>query len=169
MRMKILMIIGIVMTAGCTGLIAQESGPSANVHRLTSQGSAESIGTVSFRDSDHGLIIEPNLRGLRPGPIGAHVHQNASCAAAADGSPGMGAGSHYDPMNRGVHGGPYGNGHMGDLPNLIVESDGTATIPVLAPRLSTADLDGRSLMIHADRDNYGDSPGGGRAFCGVIN
>jgi Cu-Zn family superoxide dismutase len=169
MRTKFIIIIGFVMTAGCSGIIAQESGPSARVHRLTSQGTAETIGTVSFRDSQHGLVIEPNLRGLRPGPMGAHVHQNASCAAAADGAPGMGAGTHYDPMSKGVHGGPYGDGHLGDLPNLIVEPDGTARIPVLAPRLSVADLGGRSLMIHANKDNYGDSPGGGRAYCGVIN
>lgn len=169
MQKKLIIIICFVLTAGCSGLIAQESTPSANIHRLTAQGTAESIGTVSFQDSEHGLIVKPDLRGLRPGPIGAHVHQNPSCAAAADGSPGMGAGSHYDPMNRGVHEGPYGNGHLGDLPNLIVDSDGTATIPALAPRLSVADLEGRSLMIHANRDNYGDSPGGGRAFCGVIN
>ena len=154
---------------GCSGLIAQDSGPSATVKRLTSQGTAETVGTVSFRNSQHGLIIEPNLRGLPPGPHGTHVHENPSCAPGSDGAPGIGAGSHYDPMATSKHGGPYGDGQLGDLPNIIVESDGTATLPLLAPRLKIADLTGRSIMVHAGKDNYSDSPGGGRAYCGVIN
>jgi len=169
MRNIVFMMFGLVLTTGCSGLIAQESGSSATVNRLTAQGTAEVVGTVSFRDSQYGLIIEPNLRGLPPGPIGVHIHQNPSCAASAEGAPGMGAGSHYDPMGKGQHGGPYGDGHLGDLPNIIVEQDGTAKLPTLAPRLKTSDLAGRSIMVHAGKDNYSDSPGGGRAYCGVIN
>jgi Cu-Zn family superoxide dismutase len=169
MRNLVFIIFGFVLTTGCSGLIAQESTPSATVKRLTSQGTAETVGTVSFRDSQYGLIIQPNLRGLPPGPHGTHVHENPSCAAGSDGAPGMGAGSHYDPRTTGKHEGPYGDGQIGDLPNLIVEADGTATLPILAPRLKTSDLAGRSIMVHAGKDNYGDSPGGGRAFCGVIN
>jgi Cu-Zn family superoxide dismutase len=112
-------------------------------------------------------MIEPDLQGLSPGPVGLHVHQNPSCAASADG-PGMGAGSHYDPMNTGQHMGPYGEGHLGDLPDLMVDQNGTASIPVLAPRLKVSDLEGRSLMIHAAKDDYSQNPGGGRAYCGVI-
>ena len=168
MRNIVLIMFGFVLTTGCSGLIAQESGPSATINRLTSQGTAEEVGTVNFRDGQYGLVIEPNLRGLSPGPIGSHVHQNPSCAPGADGGPGIGAGTHYDPMSKGQHGGPYGDGHMGDLPNIIVEQDGTARLPMLAPRLKTSDLAGRSIMVHAGKDNYGDSPGGGRAYCGVI-
>ncbi len=169
MRSLQVIITGLVMTLVSSGLAAQEASKSATVHRLTSQGTAESIGTVSFSDSHHGLIIHPDLSGLAPGPIGLHVHENPSCAAGPDGAPGMGAGSHYDPEGKGVHKGPYGDGHKGDLPVLTVEQDGTATIPTLAPHLKLSDLDGRSLMVHAGKDNYGSSPGGGRAYCGVIN
>ncbi len=168
MRNIYFIIISLGLATGCSGLVAQETSKSATVHRLTSQGTAESIGMVSFSDSNHGLLIQPDLSGLEPGPIGLHVHENPSCAAGPDGAPGMGAGSHYDPEGKGVHKGPYGDGHLGDLPVLIVEQDGTATIPSLAPHLSLSDLDGRSLMVHAGKDNYGSSPGGGRAYCGVI-
>ncbi len=168
MRSLQVIITGLVMTLVSSGLAAQEASKSATVHRLTSQGTAESIGTVSFSDSRHGLLIQPDLSGLEPGPIGLHVHENPSCAASSEGAPGMGAGSHYDPEGKGVHEGPYGDGHLGDLPVLIVEQDGTSTIASLAPRLSLSDLNGRSLMVHAGKDNYGSSPGGGRAYCGVI-
>ena len=51
--------------------------------------------------------------------------------------------------------------------------DGTATTPVLAPRLKLSDVRNRALMIHAGGDNHADHPaplggGGGRVACGVI-
>ena len=87
--------------------------------------------------------------------------------------PGLAAGGHYDPANTGKHLGPYAQGHLGDLPALYVDADGTATTPVLAPRLKLEDLAGRSIMIHAGGDNYSDSPkslggGGARVACGTI-
>jgi Cu-Zn family superoxide dismutase len=56
---------------------------------------------------------------------------------------------------------------------LVVDKDGTANLPVLAPRLKVSNLDGRSVMVHAGGDNYADQPaplggGGGRIACGVI-
>jgi Cu-Zn family superoxide dismutase len=35
--------------------------------------------------------------------------------------------------------GPTGAGHLGDLPLLVVNNDGKATQPVVAPRLKTLD------------------------------
>jgi Cu-Zn family superoxide dismutase len=168
MRGLRLIIISLVFIVGSHGVLAQNAGKTAMVHRLTAQGTAESIGTVSFSDGHNGLLIQPDLNGLEPGPIGLHIHENPSCAASTDGAPGMGAGSHYDPEGKGAHKGPYGDGHKGDLPVLIVEQDGSATIPSLAPHLKLADLEGRSLMVHAGKDDYGSSPGGGRAYCGII-
>jgi len=86
---------------------------------------------------------------------------------------GMAAGGHLDPAKTGKHLGPYGDGHLGDLPPLVVDADGTAMLPVLAPRLKVKDLKGRSIMIHAGGDNYSDQPkplggGGARVACGVI-
>jgi Cu-Zn family superoxide dismutase len=72
-----------------------------------------------------------------------------------------------------MHSGPFAAGHLGDLPALYVDAGGDSTVPVLAPRLKTSDLKGRSLMIHAGGDNYSDQPqalggGGARMACGVI-
>ena len=74
-----------------------------------------------------------------------------------------------DPQGTGSHGGPYGDGHLGDLPNLVVLDDGTAGLVLLAPRLTVADLDGRAIMIHSGADDYTDAdPGGDRAYCGIV-
>ena len=72
-----------------------------------------------------------------------------------------------------MHEGPWGAGHLGDLPALFVTADGRATHPVLEPRLRVSDLRGRSLMVHAGGDNHADHPeklggGGPRMGCGVV-
>jgi superoxide dismutase, Cu-Zn family len=145
--------------------------------RLTGiAGAGDSIGTIRAMDSPYGTLFTPDLRGLTPGLHGFHVHQNPSCdSQEKDGRmvPGLAAGGHYDPAGTGKHEGPYGNGHLGDLPALYVDAAGQAVQPVLAPRIKVSDLKGRSLMIHAGGDNYSDQPvplggGGARIACGVV-
>ena len=55
---------------------------------------------------------------------------------------------------------------------LYVNADGKATTPTLAPRLKLSDIQGLTLMVHANGDNYSDTPplggGGAREACGVI-
>jgi Cu-Zn family superoxide dismutase len=86
-----------------------------------------------------------------------------------------GAGGHFDPANTGHHEGPNGMGHMGDLPVLHVEADGSASQTLIAPRLRSIDeLRGHALIIHAGGDNYSDAPaplggGGIRIACGVVS
>lgn len=143
---------------------------------LTDQGTGKSIGTLTVKDTQYGLLLTPLLSDLTPGLHGFHVHQNPDCAASMKDNKsiaGLAAGGHYDPAGTGKHEGPYSQGHLGDLPALYVGADGKAILPVLAPRLKMADLKGRSLMIHAGGDNYSDEPaplggGGARMACGVI-
>lgn len=134
------------------------------------------VGSVTISETSHGLVFTPALQGLSPGLHGFHVHQNPSCEPMdKDGKkvPALAAGGHYDPAGSGKHGTPWGDGHLGDLPPLYVDSAGNATNPVLAPRLKAADVAGRSLMLHAGGDNHADHPaplggGGARVACGVI-
>lgn len=146
------------------------------MNAVDAQGVQESIGTVTVTDTGYGALFTPSLEGLTPGLHGFHVHENPSCAPAdKDGTvvAGLSAGGHFDPFKTGKHKGPYGDGHLGDLPALYVDELGEATHPIMAPRVSVANLKGRSLMIHADGDNYSDDPkplggGGARAACGVV-
>jgi Cu-Zn family superoxide dismutase len=108
----------------------------------------KTIGTINLQDTEYGLLLTPNLTGLKAGLHGFHVHTNPDCQAAEkDGKPvpGLAAGGHYDPNDTKAHLGPYENGHLGDLPPLAVADDGTATLPVLAPRLKVADLKGEQI------------------------
>lgn len=133
-------------------------------------GSSKSIGTVTLMKYKRcGVIIKPDLRDLTPGAHGFHIHEKPSCDAK-----GMAAGGHFDPANTMVHNGPYEEkSHLGDMPVLVVDANGKATLPLLAPRMRLDELKGHAIMIHAGGDNYADQPeklggGGARIACGVI-
>lgn len=159
-------------------LTAQAASGTVTVRAVDGSGVGAEIGTVTYRDTRQGLLIEPKLRGLPPGERGFHVHEKPDCrpGPGADGqmAAGMAAGGHYDPKGTKAHKGPHAtDSHRGDLPVLVVTADGTATLPVLAPRLKAGDLRGRALMVHAGGDTYSDQPeplggGGRRVACGVI-
>ena len=139
------------------------------------KGLGKAVGQVTISESRYGLVFTPALTGLAPGLHGFHVHQNPDCGPEEkDGKmvAALAAGGHYDPEKSNRHGTPWGDGHLGDLPPLFVDSNGNAAQPVLAPRLKISDLKGRSLVVHAGGDNHADHPaplggGGNRQVCGV--
>lgn len=146
--------------------------------QVSSQGIGAIIGDITLEQTPYGILFTPHLRGLTPGLHGFHVHMKASCEPATlDGKvvAALGAGGHFDPENTGKHLGPYGPGHLGDLPALYVDDKGHANYPVLAPRVISLDLlRGHTLMIHERADNHSDHPkplggGGARMQCGVIS
>ena len=140
-------------------------------------GIGNAAGEVTISESKYGLVFTPALNGLVPGLHGFHVHQNPDCAPMEkDGKmvPALAAGGHYDPEKTNRHGTPWGDGHLGDLPPLFVDTNGNAALPVLAPRLKLSDLKAHSLMVHAGGDNHADHPaplggGGARMVCGSVN
>ncbi len=155
---------------------AADSEITVQMNDVDAKGVGASLGTVGIEETRYGLVFHPELKGLPPGLHGFHVHENPSCAPEMDDGkmvPAKAAGGHLDPAATKRHGDPWGDGHLGDLPALTVTADGTATNPVLAPRLRLADIKGRALMIHVGGDNHADHPkplggGGARMACGVI-
>jgi superoxide dismutase, Cu-Zn family len=153
-----------------------DGGVTIKMNFVDENGVGSSAGTVTVTESKYGLVFTPQLAGLPAGLHGFHVHENPSCQPGEkDGKkvPALAAGGHYDPQKTGQHGFPWGDGHLGDLPALYVNTDGVASQPVLAPRLKLSDLTGHSLMVHVGGDNHSDHPaalggGGIRMVCGII-
>ncbi len=167
--------LAIALTISClTVAFAKEM--TVPMHKITKDGVGESVGTITIEDSPYGLLLKPNLKGLNPGLHGFHVHEKPSCGSAKRNGQliaGLTAGGHYDPQNTRKHEGPYGSGHLGDLPPLYVDNMGEATLVLLAPRLKSSDLQNRALIIHAGSDNFSDTPqklggGGAREVCGLL-
>nr|WP_206612525.1 MULTISPECIES: superoxide dismutase family protein [Erwiniaceae] len=165
-----------MVVAGGFALAGLAQATTVTMNEVDADGVVKAAGTVDVEATQYGVLFTPHLQGLPQGIHGFHVHANPDC------SPGMqdgkkvaalAAGGHFDPAHTGKHEGPWGNGHLGDLPALYVDSMGNANYPVLAPRLKLADVKGHALMVHAGGDNHADMPamlggGGARIVCGVI-
>lgn len=167
----------LAVLAGCTSLTVQAETLSVPIRAVDVRGTGPALGTVRIESSEHGLVFRPELAGLEPGLHGFHIHAKGDCGMTMKDEKPMAAGAaggHWDPHNTGKHGEPWGDGHLGDLPALLVTADGKATQPLLAPRLkSLGDLRGLALMVHKGGDNHADHPeplggGGIRVACGVI-
>ncbi|ECF3654170.1 superoxide dismutase [Cu-Zn] [Salmonella enterica] len=174
MKYKMLLAAGMLISSAAMA----ENSLTVQMNDALHDGLGDNIGEVTVSETPYGLLFTPHLKGLTPGIHGFHVHTNPSCLPGVqDGKnvPALMAGGHLDPDKTGKHLGPYNDkGHLGDLPGLVANTDGTSTHPILAPRLkSLADLKGHSLMIHKGGDNYSDEPvtlggGGARFACGIV-
>ncbi|MFL5494604.1 MAG: superoxide dismutase family protein [Gemmatimonadales bacterium] len=170
-------LLGFVLLSGCGG---RPPGPGANplpkpaaTAKLTDT-SGKQIGLAIFTVTDTGTTVGISIAGLAPGLHGLHIHEVGRCAPPDFAS----AGGHFNPTAR-HHGlkNPEGP-HLGDLPNLLVQADGSAdTSFSLDPRLlrpgplSLLDSAGTALVVHADRDDQRSDPSGGsgaRIACGMI-
>lgn len=136
------------------------------------------VGTVALVDRDGKVEVSIDALALPAGFHGFHIHTVGDCSAADFTS----AGGHFNPAGE-THG-----DHAGDLPNLLVMDDGTASMTLDTDRFEVADLfdeDGSAIIIHAAPDNhaniperYAESPddatlatgdAGSRLACGVID
>ena len=157
-----------LLAAACATMSA--SGPRAEAKLEARSGSAVS-GTVSFVQTGDKLRVEANVAGLTPGEHGFHIHEAGDCsapdAASAKGhfNPGAKPHGHHDGSER----------HAGDMPNLVADASGKASAAAEVGMLSLADnangIVGRSVVIHADADDYKSQPAGNsgkRIACGTI-
>ena len=130
------------------------------------------IGMVNMVQGPNGVLVSVEATGLVPGGHGFHIHEVGSCSPDFSA-----AGDHFDLGDR-AHGYLFVDGdHLGDMPNIYADDDGTARADVFndvitldtGPANSVFDDDGSAIIIHEKGDTYGEDAGaGGRVACGVI-
>jgi Cu-Zn family superoxide dismutase len=125
--------------------------------------------------SGDSLRVRVEAVGMSPGAYGAHLHAVGRCDPPGFES----AGPHWNPTGQ-MHGKDNPKGmHKGDLPNLVVGTDGRGSFEYTIPNAglsgmlptSLIDGDGAAVVIHAAPDDYRTDPSGksgARIACGVL-
>lgn len=102
---------------------------------------------------EHPVSINGEVTGLTRGKHGFHIHSLGDLTNGCDS-----AGSHFNPMRK-KHGSPSDQErHVGDLGNIEANADGLAIISMNDDDISLIgahNIIGRSLVVHADRDDLG--------------
>jgi Cu-Zn family superoxide dismutase len=159
------------LLTSCASVTAPSEQEVASAAVRSSSGSP--IGTIKIVATAEGLTLTGDLNGLPPGVHGMHLHMSGAC----DGPGFTTAGGHLNPQQH-QHGtlNPMGS-HMGDLPNITVAPDGTASIRAALSgstqklKQQLFDADGTSIVIHAGADDYKTDPSGNsgpRIACGIF-
>lgn len=128
------------------------------------------LGLANFYQTEEGVLVFVRAKGLPFSPFacgpsffGMHIHEGATCTGTG-GDPLADTGLHYDPL-----GCPHPE-HPGDLPPLI-SSGGDALMMVLTTPATVEELIGRTIVIHAEPDDFTTQPtgdSGAKIACGEI-
>ncbi|MEQ8956486.1 MAG: superoxide dismutase family protein [Coleofasciculus sp. C2-GNP5-27] len=133
---------------------------------------SEVLGEAEFTNTADGMLIEVAMRNGPSGERAFHIHESGSCA-----DQGNAAGGHFNPDDV-KHGliteDGFENAHAGDLGNIMIAEDGTATKSMTVDRLTFTEgkyaIGNRSVILHEKPDDFGQPTGnaGGRVGCGII-
>lgn len=162
------LLFGPALLAGCMTTSERAQG-GAEATLASSDGGTR--GVIKIAEAAGGLRVDVDAEALPAGTHGIHVHTTGRC----DSPDFTSAGPHWNPTER-KHGRENPEGaHHGDLPNIVIGSDGRGKLSFTLPSASFAqlfDADGASIIIHATADDYRTDPSGnsgGRIACGVIS
>lgn len=130
---------------------------------------------ASVEQSGDSIRVRVEAVALAAGAYGAHLHTTGRCDPPSFNS----AGPHWNPTSR-KHGKDNSQGmHKGDLPNLLVGTDGRGSFEYTVPNATLSgrgpnlvlDPDGAAVVVHAAADDFRTDPSGNsgdRIACGVI-
>lgn len=157
-------------------LSGAQSAPESRTASLKNA-SGQVIGQVTVTQAANGVLLQVQAKGLSPGWHGMHFHEKADCSDPKF----QNSGAHLHANPPAVHGllNPAFN-DAGDLPNLYVSGDGSATAELYSSlvtfkatdtRPALLDADGAALVIHAKPDDHKSQPignSGDRIACAPL-
>jgi Cu-Zn family superoxide dismutase len=170
--MRIIAAVAVVATAALAACqTVPEEPPRATAQLKPTKGN-KTFGEATFEQVGTKVRVIVFAQGLKPNQEhGLHIHEVGDCSA----DDAMSAKGHFNP-----HGKPHGaptvmERHAGDLPSLKANKQGRAKVDVEVDGITLtpgpASIIGRSIIIHADPDDFRTQPtgnAGARIACGVI-
>jgi Cu-Zn family superoxide dismutase len=131
------------------------------------------FGKAVFTEKNGKVQLVAHFEGMEPGVHAIHIHEKSDCSAPDATS----AGGHWNPTFK-AHG-KWGDAehHRGDIGNFAVNENGEGTVIfetdqwAIGGSDATKDILGKSLMVHADPDDFHTQPtgnAGARIACSAI-
>ncbi len=167
-----MVVAGLLAAFSFAGVALAQGVMTATAELTDPQGNP--VGTAEFVEGSGEVSINVNITGgVEPGEHGIHIHETGAITPSFEA-----AGDHFNPTDNN-HGFESPNGpHAGDLGNIFVEAEGTASYSTFNDLVtlsggpnSLLDGDGSALVIHAMPDDYVTDPSGNsgdRVAAGVI-
>jgi Cu-Zn family superoxide dismutase len=156
----------ILLAAGCKPKpdVSMAQAKILNVH-------GDHIGSTRLEETDAGVRLHLTASYLEPGIHGFHIHEGGFCAPPKFET----AEGHFNPDGK-AHGFEADGGpHAGDIRNLEIDDQGNVeldrTISGLYLHAGERSIMGKTIVIHADPDDYHTQPSGNSGdgiACGVI-
>src|ERR687898_1919476 len=174
-RAGLLVLFGVLPLTIGAGIALAQGGGMATAQLEDADGNP--VGEATFTEGSNGITINANLQpgqdAAGPGAHGIHIHETGEISPDFEA-----AGAHFNPTSA-QHGFDNSEGpHGGDLENMIVNDDGSASYTTTTDALtlsggqnSILDSDGSALVIHQSADDYQTDPSGesgDRVAAGVI-
>ena len=159
--------------SGQTTAVSTIGPPRLGAELRDAQGRVRARATAET--SGDSLRVRVEAVGMTPGSYGAHLHTTGRCEAPDFAT----AGPHWNPTAQ-MHGKDNPKGmHKGDLPNLLVGTDGRGSFEYTIPNAGLSgmlpnrliDADGAAVVVHAKPDDFRTDPSGNsgdRIACGVL-
>jgi Cu-Zn family superoxide dismutase len=174
-----------VATVGVAALVAAAPGyawHTASASLIDTNGNTAGEVRVLVSGGKMQVTARVQVPGEFTGFHGFHIHATGVCDPKAANGPFSTAGGHLSEA------GTTHRSHWGDLPALLVNRDGTASMTVRTDRVDLAklfDADGAAVVMHVGPDNFANIPtryapngpdtatlgtgdAGGRLACGVL-
>jgi len=186
------LIVVVPVATVAAGLTIQTARGSTEVTAAMKDVGGADAGTVrlELKRSGAEVIARMTLPTSAAGFHGFHVHSKGVCDPGAV-DPASGAVAPFFSAGGHLGGGAGGQthaGHDGDMPSLLVNSNGRAVLTFRTDRATLSkilDADGSAVIVHAGPDNFGNIPtrysatgpdattlntgdSGGRMLCGVL-
>ena len=171
MKPAIALLTGTLLLSAC----AATSGASITTLATASlrNASGSELGTALLTRRGNAMMLKVTVTGMAAGVHGIHLHAVGKCDVPDFSS----AGPHLNPHGK-QHGreNPAGT-HLGDLPNIVIDSSGRGELSFQLPGDSASneadlfDADGSAIVLHAKADDNITDPSGNsgpRIACGVL-
>ena len=169
-KIKFYLLTGLsIIILGCNNTAEEKTA----VVNIESKSGSNVTGKVTFTESGNMVKMKAEVFGLSEGNHAIHIHAIGDCSA----EDGKSAGGHWNPTNSNHGKWNVGSYHLGDIGNIVADSNGNGVIErstnnwCLNCDDDKKNIVGKAIIVHAGPDDFSSQPAGAagpRVGCGEI-